>query len=302
MKILLTGSSGQLGHDLAITLGGLADIVTVSRKQMDLEDINQIREVIRAIKPALIINPAAYTAVAAAETNIEQATRINAQAPEIIAQEAQRLGAGMIHYSTDYVFDGNAADPYNEEDVCNPVNVYGTSKLAGEVAVREHCEQHWILRTSWVYSVHGNNFLKTVIRLAQEKKQLNMVNDQIGAPTWSRTISDITRQMLVSRGQNIHTDSLTSTSGTYHLTNSGYTSWYQYACFIIDQLHQLGIVTTLNRSAITPVNSDHAMMPLRPSNSRLSCEKLVATFGVNLPDWEKEVATCMKHIVGTDRL
>lgn len=299
MKILLTGISGQIGHDLAKTLGGLAEIVAVSREQMNLEDINQIRHVIRTVKPSLIINPAAYTAVAAAEVNIEQATRINAIAPGIIAQEAQHIGASMIHFSTDYVFDGNTTAPYSEDDTCNPVNVYGTSKLAGEVAVRSHCEHHWILRTSWVYSVHGNNFLKTVIRLAQEKEQLSMVYDQIGAPTWSRTISTITRHMLTGQNQQINADILRQTTGTYHLTSRGETSWYDYAQFIVARLQASGIPLALNPASIKPVSGKtFPIPPARPENSRLSCAKLLATFGIDTPAWQDDVATCMTEILG----
>lgn len=297
MKILLTGTNGQLGHDLLAHLKGLGELVPVTRAEMNLEDLNQIRTIIRAIKPDLIVSPAAYTAVAQAETDVERATRVNADASEVIAQEAGKLGAALISYSTDYVFDGKKDAPYTEEDPVNPLNVYGKTKLAGEEAIRHHCPAHWILRTSWVYSTHGGNFMKTVIRLAQEKDALTMVQDQVGAPTWSRTISQVTRDMLLNHGKGIDLDHLRNTAGTYHLASAGETSWYQYALLIVEELYKLGRTTRLQPSAITPVNSDPAALPSRPANSRLSCNKLTTTFGITLPDWEQDARRCINEMI-----
>ncbi len=299
MKILLTGQSGQLGNLLAPGLTKHAELVTVSRQQMNLEDLNQIREIIRATEPDLIINPAAYTGVVKAETEIAQATRINAEAPEVIAQEAQRIGAGVIHYSTDYVFDGTQATPYTEDDQPHPLNVYGQSKYAGELALARHCDAYWILRTSWVYSITGSNFLKTVIRLAQTNETFTMVADQFGAPTWAQTISDVTVDALLGKKKKIDIDHLRNTAGLYHLTAAGETSWHMYAQFIVEQLLQLNVPLTIkDRAAIKPTSSDtQPVVPKRPNSSRLDGHKLATTFGITVPQWQTDVATCLCAIV-----
>lgn len=299
MKILLTGQTGQLGQLLAPALAKHATLISVTRKQMDLEDLNQIREIIRATKPDLIINPAAYTAVVKAETDIARATRINAEAPEVIAQEAQRLGAGMIHYSTDYVFDGAQRQPYTEEDMPNPLNVYGQSKYAGELAVAQHCEAHWILRTSWVYSVAGANFLKTVIRLAQANETFTIADDQFGAPTWAHTLSDITISALLGKKNKFDLDHIRNTAGRYHVTASGETSWHLYARFIVDQLLQLGVPLTIkDSSAVMPVSTTlQPGMPKRPASSRLDGHKFATAFGLAMPQWQTDVAQCLQQIV-----
>jgi len=303
MKILLTGQSGQIGHELAQSLQGLGDVVSFSRQQMDLADLDQIRDTIRATRPDLIVNPAAYTAVVKAESDIALATRINGEAPGVIAEEAQRLGAPLVHYSTDYVFDGSKDAPYDEDDQTHPINVYGLSKCAGEEAIARHCEAYWILRTSWVYSVGGGNFLKTVIRLAQEQEKFTIVGDQFGAPTWSKTISDITRRLLVnhqhSAGTQIDLDHLRRTSGIYHLTAAGETSWHGYASFIVDRLQALQVPLKVGGSrVITPVpSSTYPVPPHRPKSSRLSGQKLASTFGVTMPHWQTDVAACLEDIV-----
>jgi dTDP-4-dehydrorhamnose reductase len=201
LKILLTGQTGQIGSELALSLQGVGEVIYFPRTAMDLSDLDQVRDVIRAVRPDLIVNPAAYTAVVQAESEPALATLINGAAPGVMAQEAQRLGAGLIQYSTDYVFDGAQTKPYDEKAIPNPLNVYGQSKLAGEQAVAQHCEAHWILRTSWVYDAHGANFLKTVLRLAQEQSQFTMVADQFGAPTWAKSIARLTREMLTDNGE-----------------------------------------------------------------------------------------------------
>lgn len=299
MKILLTGQSGQIGHELALHLHGLGEVVSFSRQQMDLADLDQIRDVIRATKPDLIVNPAAYTAVVKAESDIAAATRINGEAPGVIAAEAQRLGAPMLHYSTDYVFDGSKDAPYDESDQPHPINVYGQSKCAGEEAIARHCEAYWILRTSWVYSVGGGNFLKTVIRLAQEQEKFTIVGDQFGAPTWSRTISEVTRRLLLNQSTKIDLEHVRKTSGIYNLTAAGATSWHGYASFIVERLQALQVpIKVAGTDVITPVpSSTYPVPPHRPPNSRLSGQKLTATFGVTMPQWQTDVAACLEEIV-----
>ena len=303
MKILLTGQSGQIGNELALSLQGKAEVVSFSRAQMNLADLDQVRDAIRAARPDLIINPAAYTAVVKAESEPELATRINGEAPGVIAEEAQRLGAPLVHYSTDYVFDGTQDTPYDEDDKTHPINVYGQSKCAGEEAIARHCEAYWILRTSWVYSVGGGNFLKTVIRLAQEQEKFTIVGDQFGAPTWSRTISDVTRRLLVNQqatpGTQIDLAHLRRTSGIYNLTAAGETSWHGYASFIVERLHALQIpVKVGSPDAITPVpSSTYPVPPHRPKNSRLSGARLASTFGVRMPQWQTDVAACLDDII-----
>ena len=306
MKILLTGESGQIGHELALSLHGLGEVISLPRTQMNLADLDQVRDVIRTTQPDLIINPAAYTAVVKAESEPELAMCINGEAPGIIAQEAQRLGAALVHYSTDYVFDGTQEQPYAEQDATNPHNVYGLSKCAGEQAIARHCEAYWILRTSWVYSVGGGNFLKTVIRLAQEQEKFTIVGDQFGAPTWSKTISDVTRRLLTNTAgktqagnEQIDLHHLRASTGIYHLTAAGATSWHGYASFIVEQLQALGVPLKVSGSdMITPVPSEtYPVPPKRPKSSRLSGAKLASTFQVAMPQWQTDVRTCLEQIV-----
>jgi dTDP-4-dehydrorhamnose reductase len=299
MKILLTGQSGQIGGELALGMRSLGEVIFFPRTGMDLSDLNQVRDVIRAVKPDLIVNPAAYTAVVKAESEPALAMLINGQAPGVIAEEAQRLGAAMIHYSTDYVFDGKQTRPYDESAPTNPINVYGQSKLAGELAVARYCETHWIFRTSWVYNVHGSNFMKTVMRMAQEKSEFTMTADQFGAPTWARTVSRITRELLAaSQGNATHGLShIRNTTGTYHLTAQGETSWYEYASFIVDHMRARGMPTKIPGSAaITPIPTA-PVLPDRPKSSRLSLDKLEATFKLKLPHWRSDATRCLDEII-----
>ena len=300
MKILLTGQSGQIGGELALSMRGLGEVIFFPRTGMDLSDLDQVRDVIRAVKPDLIVNPAAYTAVVKAEAEPALAMLINGEAPGVIAEEAQRLGAAMIHYSTDYVFDGKQTRPYDEAAPTNPLNVYGSSKLAGEIAVTRHCEAHWILRTSWVYNVAGGNFMKTVMRLAQEQTEFTMNADQFGAPTWARTVSRITRELL-GPGQGHVTHALShirNTAGIYHLTAGGETSWHEYASFIVDHMRARGMPTKIPGSAaIKPIPTPLGALPLRPKSSRLALEKLESTFKLKLPHWRSDVAACLDLII-----
>jgi dTDP-4-dehydrorhamnose reductase len=284
MKILLTGATGQVGYELERSLQGLGEVVAVDRARMDLADLDQVRAVIRAVRPGLIVNPAAYTAVDKAESERELAWRINAEAPGVMAQEAARLGAAMVHYSTDYVFDGSKAGAYVETDATGPINVYGQSKLAGEQAVAEAGIAHLILRTSWVFGMRGNNFLQTMLRLTRERDALKVVNDQLGAPTWSRTVADTSALMLAQAraGGPLWWE---RNSGVYHLSSQGRTSWFGFTEAIVEEA---GIDCQL-----APISSDAwPTAARRPANSVLDTGKLRERFG-NLPEWREALRLCL---------
>lgn len=278
MKILITGSTGQLARELQLELAGSGKLLALGHNALDLADPEQIREQVRLLRPDLIINAAAYTAVDAAESHRELAFAVNARGPQVLAEEAARLGVPLIHYSTDYVFDGRKDEPYSEADVPQPLSAYGASKLAGEQAIQAVGGEYLILRTSWVYSQHGKNFLLTMQRLLQERDALSVVSDEIGAPTWAATIARATAQMVRKRSAGE-----AGPSGLYHLTASGETSWYGFACSIAEQLRQQGRL----RAEITPILSkDYPTAAQRPLNSRLSCARLQHDWGIHLPDWE----------------
>ena len=296
MRILLTGKNGQVGYELERSLQGLGEIIALDRSQMDLANLDQVRDVIRAIKPDLIINPAAYTAVDKAESEPELAMRINGEAPGVMAEEAKKLGAAMIHYSTDYVFDGSKTTPYVETDPTCPINVYGTTKLAGEQAIQAAGIPHLILRTSWVYGMRGKNFLLTMLRLAQERDELRIVADQHGAPTWCRTIADTTAH-IVAQAQGAHDAQQwwQQRSGIYHLTAQGQTTWYGFTQAILEN------ATIPKKPVLTPIATrDYPLPAKRPGYSVMSCERLMATF-CGLPDWENALASCLQEIAIMDK-
>jgi dTDP-4-dehydrorhamnose reductase len=300
MKILLTGINGQVGHALANELSSLGEVIPVGRMQMDLADPDQVRDTIRRVKPALIINPAAYTAVDKAESEPALAFSINAECPAIMAQEAERLGAGLIHFSTDYVFDGSASAPYTEHDSTHPLSVYGASKLAGEESIARHCEAHWIFRTSWVYGTHGNNFLKTIMRLALERTQLNIVGDQIGGPTSTTLISDTVTTIVRNavHGRQPVADAMRAGSGVYHLTAAGATSWHAYALFIIEKMRALRQPVTVDPGNIAAIASaDYPTAAVRPLNSLLSTQKLAETFGIKPAPWQLDVELVLTTLI-----
>lgn len=284
MKILLTGAAGQVGHELRRSLQGLGEVVALDRAGMDLSDLAAVREVIRAVRPGLIVNAAAYTAVDRAESETALARRINAEAPAVMAEEAKRLGAAMVHYSTDYVFDGGKAGPYAETDVPNPVNVYGATKLEGEQAVAAAGIDHLILRTSWVYGMYGKNFLLTMLRLARERDELRVVADQYGAPTWSRTVADTTARLLAQAGAGGE-PWWQAHGGTFHLSSQGQTTWCGFTEAIVE--------TARLSCKITPIGSaDYPSDARRPHNSVLDCSRLMALCA--LPHWRDALAVCLK--------
>ncbi len=295
-KILLTGVNGQVGHALKTKLAEY-ELVALSREQLDLTKTHDIRRIVREIKPTLIINPAAYTAVDKAEAEPELAFAINATAAHILAEEAARLSAGIIHFSTDYVYDGTKTTPYIEADEVNPVSVYGKSKLAGEEAIRQVDLPHLILRTSWVYGTYGKNFLKTILRLAAERDSLSIVGDQFGAPTSSQSIADAVVK-LVSVWQAAQENQ----TGTYHFTNAGETSWHGFSCEIINQykalLKEKGWPTLKAKlehiAAIS--TADYPTPAARPANSCLNNAKLKQMFNVHMPTWQQGLQQVMQNL------
>ncbi|CRM01781.1 dTDP-4-dehydrorhamnose reductase [Pseudomonas sp. 31 R 17] len=285
LKILITGQHGQVSQALQQRLQGLGELVVLGRDQLDLANAALIREKVRAHRPDLIINAAAHTAVDQAESEPDAAFAINAIAPGILAEEAKALGIPLIHYSTDYVFDGSKPAPYTENDTPNPLGVYGQSKLAGEQAIAAVGGKYLILRTSWVYSSHGKNFLLTMQRLLQEKPQMRIVADQIGAPTWAGTIADSTRA-LIERWQAGDAGEW----GVYHLTAQGETSWFGFAEAIGEQLRAEG-KPCAELEAIP--SSAYPTPARRPLNSRLDCSRLQQQWHVSQPQWQDALHECL---------
>ena len=285
MKILITGQHGQVSQALQAHLQGLGELMVLGSKQLDLAKPDQIHEQIRAHRPDLIINAAAHTAVDQAESEPDAAFAINAIAPGILAQEAKALGIPLIHYSTDYVFDGSKPAPYTEADTPNPLSVYGQSKLAGEQAIAAVGGQYLILRTSWVYSNQGKNFLLTMQRLLQEKPQMRIVADQIGAPTWAGTIAGSTRALIERwlAGE-------AGEWGIYHLTAQGETSWFGFAQAIGEHLHADGKACA-ELEAIP--SSAYPTPAKRPLNSRLDCSRLQQQWHVSQPHWQDALRECL---------
>jgi dTDP-4-dehydrorhamnose reductase len=272
LRILLTGANGQVGWELRQTLAPVGEVVAVNRAQLDLQDAARIAAAVREAKPDFIVNAAAYTAVDKAESERDTAFAVNAVAPGVLAEEAKRAGALLAHYSTDYVFDGAKPAPYVEDDEPGPLNAYGASKLAGERAIAASGCRYLILRTSWVYGPRGSNFMLTMLRLARERSELRVVDDQTGAPTSSLAIARATAQLL-PRGA----------EGLFHMTASGATTWCGFARAI---LQQAGIGTP-----VVPIaTADYPTPARRPRNSRLDCSRLRADFGVALASWEEQLA------------
>lgn len=286
-KILLTGANGQVGWELRRTLGALGEVVALDSRTMDLADAEAVRATVRALAPAIIVNPAAYTAVDKAESETDRAHAVNAVAPGVLAEEAARLGALLVHYSTDYVFDGSGDSPWIEDDATGPLNVYGATKLAGERAIAAAGCRHLIFRTSWVYGARGSNFLLTMRRLMRERPELKIVADQVGAPTWCRDLAEATAQVLAQVR-----DRDESRWGIYHMTNAGETSWHGFAEAIqaLDEFDE-----TLQPARLVPIpGSDYPTPARRPLNSRLDNGKLDRTFGLRLRDWRAALALCLE--------
>lgn len=288
MNILLTGANGQVGWELRRSLAPLGRVVAVDSREMDLADPAAIRRVVGEVRPALIVNPAAYTAVDKAEGEAARARAVNAEAPALLAELAVQGGALLVHYSTDYVFDGGGAQAWREDDAKGPLNVYGATKLAGEEAIAASGCRHLIFRTSWVYGARGANFLITMRRLMRERPELKIVDDQIGAPTWCRGLADATAQVLAQVASPARGADKPEPWGVYHMSNGGETSWHGFAQAILD----LEGLETPPRLLPIP-SSDYPTPARRPLNSRLDNGKLARVFGVRLPEWRDALKLCL---------
>ena len=302
--ILLTGMNGQVGGELLRLLPQLGEVAAFGRDQLDLSKPAEIRRVIREVRPRLIVNAAAYTAVDQAETDEAMAHTINAEAPELMAMEAKKIDAALLHYSTDYVFDGSKRAPYEEADSAHPLNVYGKTKFAGEEVIRGSGVPHLILRTAWVYATRGHNFLLTVLRLATEREELRIVSDQAGAPTCAADLATATCKILAEiNGSNREQFDFSNVSGTYHMSAAGQTSWYDFAKAILAEAETSshgprwlsdatkGRQLLLRR--VIPITTEEFHSPThRPSYSVLSNSKLVQTFCVELPEWRSQLRRC----------
>ncbi len=279
MKILLLGKNGQVGWELRRCLHPIGKIIALGRSELDLQDKIAIRSIVNEVKPNLIVNAAAYTGVDQAEVNQKIARAVNATAPAVLAEEAKRLKAFLVHYSTDYVFDGSNIIPYTEEDKPNPINVYGLTKLEGEDLIRSTGVSHLILRTCWVYGMRGKNFLLNMRKLAQEKDELKVVNDQIGSPTWSRMIAEATALMLI---QNINVEK--TLTGTYHLSAEGKASWYEFARAIFNRL----FTAEHEVAKLMPIpTSEYKTIAQRPDFTVLDCNKVSNDFKIKLSTWDE---------------
>ena len=305
MKILLLGKNGQVGQVLQRTLQPLGELLALDRAQGstglcgDLSQPEALAATIRQLRPDVIVNAGAYTAVDKAESEPEQARLINAHAPEVLAREAEALGAWFIHYSTDYVFNGSGTVPWQESDATAPLNVYGQSKLEGELRVQAACTRHLIFRTSWVYAVHGNNFVKTMLKLAQERQRLTVIHDQWGAPTGAELIASVTASAIQKVSGNSNLDANQGAlAGIYHLVASGETNWHAYASHVISQAKTLRPDMQWSVQDIAPVPSTAFVTAAqRPHNSRLNNNKLQTAFGISLPDWQQGVDCMLAEIL-----
>lgn len=298
-RILLTGASGQVGGELLRVLKPLGEVIAPSRAEMDLASAASVREMIRAVRPRWIVNPAAYTAVDKAESEPELAYAINAEALRAIGQEARTFGAGVIHFSTDYVFDGLAKAPYRETDATGPVSVYGASKLAGEIALDESGAKHMIFRTSWVYGTRGKNFLLTILKAARERERLRVVADQHGAPTWNRDLARMTAEVIGRCEADAQGGDLAiypaNTGQTYHAAGSGETTWHGFAVEAVrlQQEKEPGMRFAEIEAIAT---AEHPTAAKRPANSRMNCDRLKERFGWTMMDWRRSLREVLAEL------
>jgi dTDP-4-dehydrorhamnose reductase len=304
-RILLIGSTGQVGHELASMLPRIGELVVPDRTAFDLSRPSDVVRIIQDAQPRIIVNAAAYTAVDLAEKEPEKARAINTEAPAAMAAAAAELNALLVHYSTDYVFDGSKESPYAEDDPTNPLNVYGRTKLDGEIAIRDSGSRHLILRTAWVYATRGKNFLLTILRLASQREELRIVSDQFGAPTWAREIARATSSMLERHAATAAGD--TPPTGTFHVTAGGTTNWHAFATAILDEAAKLPSANPWLNAAlsggsivakrISPIStSDYPTPARRPAYSVLSNERLTQTYRVQLPEWRDQLKAALGSI------
>ncbi len=305
MKILLLGKNGQVGWELQRALAPLGTVIALDRNICtaaeevtgaegielcgDLSNLAHLEKTVLAVKPDVIVNAAAYTAVDKAESDVEMATLINSDAPVLLANLCKQLNALLVHYSTDYVFNGSGTNPWLEDQQAEPLNVYGITKLSGEQLIQQSGCQHLIFRTSWVYGSKGNNFAKTMLRLASDRDTLNVIGDQKGTPTSAELISDVTAHAIPLALSN------KSTSGVYHLAAAGETSWYEYAKYVIEQARLMGQPLQVSQIKEIPT-SEYPTPAIRPLNSRLNCDKLRAKFGLFLPHWKSGVDRMLQEL------
>jgi dTDP-4-dehydrorhamnose reductase len=302
LKIVIVGRNGQLAWEANQRFQGLGEAICMGRPEIDLTDIEGLRAEIRRIKPSVLVNAAAYTAVDQAESEPQAAMKINSEAPAVMAEEAKRLGALFMTYSTDYIFDGTKVFPYDEVDPTAPLNVYGASKLSGERAVEAVGGSYLIFRTSWIYGARGKNFLNTIRKLAAERPELRIVDDQVGAPTWSRDLADATRKIIgklmdQSASEKLPVgEALRDRRGIYHMTAAGSVSWCGFAAAIVEEMRNRGL-SKGNLANIVPIStSDYPTPAARPHNSRLCNDKLKNIFGVTLPLWRESLGRVMDEL------
>lgn len=297
MRILLLGASGQVGRALQPALASLGDVVALTRQshpyRADFNHLAGLAQTVRTVQPDVIVNAAAYTAVDAAESDEAAAMLVNAEAPAVLASTAEAIGARLVHYSSDYVFDGRNGRPWTETDAPAPLNVYGRSKLIGEQAVAAECKRHLIFRTSWVCSPFGHNFVRTILRLARERSELHVVSDQWGAPTAASLIAAVTAQAIVA-GE-------TMPAGIYHLAPRGETTWYQLAELVIDRAMRLAPEVDWRPTSLEPVaTADYPTAAVRPLNSRLDTTKLTTVLRLDLPPWQRDVEQIVAAILAEE--
>jgi dTDP-4-dehydrorhamnose reductase len=301
-RILVTGGSGQVGEALTKTLARLGEVFAPAREQLDLADSNSIRKLMREFQPRWVVNTAAYTAVDKAESEPELAFAINSAAPEVFAEEAKRIGSVLVHFSTDYVFDGSKQTPYVESDPTNPLNIYGSSKIAGEQALSASGIPYLIFRTSWVYGATGKNFLLTILRLAREREHLRIVGDQQGAPTWSFDLARMTAhivahvEQLTAQTNSSLSDVTLPVSGIYHTSGAGETTWHGFAEQAIAELRAREPDTKLATVEAIPT-SEYPTPAKRPLNSRLDCSKLAEVLDWRMPDWRQSVSLAVADLI-----
>lgn len=306
MRLLLLGRNGQVGWELQRSLAPLGEVIALDRHSTlpdggsgDLSDVDGLRAAVRGLRPDVIVNAAAFTAVDRAESEPELAHAINAEAPGVLAEAAQAAGAWLVHYSTDYVFDGSDSSPWMEEDATGPLGVYGSTKLEGEQRIAAACERHLILRTSWVYAARGGNFAKTMLRLAAERERLTVIDDQYGAPTGAELIADVTA--LVLRQLAAQSPSASAGAGIHHLASAGETTWNGYARFVLDTARELRPDLPLKAEEVTPVPTSAFPLPARrPLNSRLDTRRLRGTFNLVLPPWQQGVRRMLTEILNPE--
>jgi dTDP-4-dehydrorhamnose reductase len=301
MKILLIGSNGQVGWELQRSLTILGDVRSLDRPELELSDADNLRAAIRQFQPDLLVNAAAYTAVDKAETEPQIAMQVNADAPRVMAEEMNRLGGLLVTYSTDFVYDGTKEQPYLESDPVNPINAYGVSKSAGDRAILETGCAHLILRTSWVYGARGRNFMRTMLRLATSARRLQVVDDQIGAPTWSRDIANgtlhtLSRVVESTEDSSSYRSRAREVSGIYHMTSRGTVSWRGFATAIMEDAGRAGLLQSPVPEIAAIRSDEYPTAARRPMNSRLSGKKLLSTFGISLPHWRDSLSLVISEL------